>query len=299
MMHHQGSDMAPTFKPTIETLEDRFVPAAVTTNLTNGILAVVGTSAADQITIRQTGITFVVTATTTGGSRVVRSFTGVSSIVVSGESGNDRISIGPEIRLSARLYGGWGSDSLYGGSGNDQLYGGDQRDVLQGRAGNDALFGGGDPGDALDGGTGRNVVVQGSPSRGYTMNTSEREVIRLVNVERARFGLPALQANTLLANAAHLHSLNMARLRDLEHTLFGTSMPTPSSRLDYVGYTDARTWGENVAVGYTTAAAVVQAWMNSPGHRANILNANFTEIGVGMATASNGQLYWAQSFGDR
>jgi len=85
----------------------------------------------------------------------------------------------------------------------------------------------------------------------------------------------------------------------MQHILYGVNAPTPATRLDYAGYDNWMTYGENIAFGYSTAAAVMQAWMNSPGHRANILNPNFKEIGVGVVANAQGYLYWTQEFAAR
>jgi len=73
---------------------------------------------------------------------------------------------------------------------------------------------------------------------------------------------------------------------------------TVAQRLDACGYpADTSGWGENIAYGYQTAQDVMNAWLNSPGHKANIENASYRAIGVGAATASNGAVYWTQDFG--
>jgi uncharacterized protein YkwD len=106
-----------------------------------------------------------------------------------------------------------------------------------------------------------------------------------------------------LAKAANVHALNMARMNKslgdagaMQHTLLGTTTPTPSDRLDLAGY-NWTSYGENIAFGYPTAAAVVAGWMSSPNHRANILSRNVTQIGVSVAADANGDLYWCQDFG--
>ena len=79
----------------------------------------------------------------------------------------------------------------------------------------------------------------------------------------------------------------------MSHTGAGGS--NPGDRITAVGY-NWRTYGENVAMGYSTAAAVMRGWMNSSGHRANILNCSFAEIGIGVANGSRG-MFWTQDFG--
>lgn len=126
-----------------------------------------------------------------------------------------------------------------------------------------------------------------------TIKNVEQEVIRLTNVERAKYGLSALTANWELSRVARYKSADMRDNNYFSHTspVYGGPFQMMS---DFgIRYSAA---GENIAKGYSTAQAVVDAWMNSPGHRANILNANFTHIGVGLATSSNGTKYWTQMF---
>ncbi|GAA3071674.1 hypothetical protein GCM10020254_14360 [Streptomyces goshikiensis] len=117
------------------------------------------------------------------------------------------------------------------------------------------------------------------------------EVIRLVNIERGQAGCGALTANARLTQAAQSYTEVMARSGELSHT--GPDGSTMSGRISATGYKWSAT-GENIAKGQADAAAVVDAWMKSPGHRANILNCNFTEIGVGVQKA--GGPWWTQDF---
>lgn len=121
----------------------------------------------------------------------------------------------------------------------------------------------------------------------------EQQVVDLVNKERAAAGLPALKVNTKLAAVAEKKAED---LRD--NNYFDHQSPTYGSPFDMmkqfgITYTAA---GENIAKGQKTPSDVMNGWMNSPGHRANILNANYTEIGVGYVTDSNGTTYWVQHF---
>ena len=112
------------------------------------------------------------------------------------------------------------------------------------------------------------------------------EVIRLVNQERAKEGLAALQTNDAITGAAQ------TRAEELP-TLFDHTRPDGSSCFTALDEAGVRYWtaGENIAAGYATPAQVVAGWMNSPGHRANILNGSFTTIGVGREGN-----YWVQLF---
>ena len=116
------------------------------------------------------------------------------------------------------------------------------------------------------------------------------EVVRLVNIERAKYGLPALTVNTNATNAAKI------RAEEITHS-FSHTRPNGSSCFTVakeLGFT-YRSAGENIAYGQRTPAEVVNAWMNSEGHRANILNSSFTGIGVS-CYVRNGVCYWAQFF---
>ena len=118
----------------------------------------------------------------------------------------------------------------------------------------------------------------------------ENEVISLVNSERAKVGLPALSADSGAVDAAHIRAKEI--VQSFSHTRpDGRSCFTAASDLG-VSY---RTAGENIAYGYATPQQVVSGWMNSEGHRKNILSSSFTKIGVG-CYESSGVLYWSQFF---
>ena len=116
------------------------------------------------------------------------------------------------------------------------------------------------------------------------------QVAALVNAERAKYGLSALTMDTKVQQAALVRAKETAQ--SFSHTRpNGSSFSTALTEAG-VSY---RTAGENIAYGQTTPQQVMNAWMNSSGHRANILNANYTTIGVGY-TVINGTAYWAQLF---
>src|SRR5215510_7028632 len=96
-------------------------------------------------------------------------------------------------------------------------------------------------------------------------------IVQLTNAERANAGFSALRMNAQLMQAAQIQADQMAQLGSLQHELSGARYPTPSDRLAAVGYR-WQTYGENIAMGQPTAAAVLDSWMHSSGHRANILN---------------------------
>ncbi|MFF5454916.1 sigma-70 family RNA polymerase sigma factor [Streptomyces sp. NPDC012950] len=123
----------------------------------------------------------------------------------------------------------------------------------------------------------------------------EEQVIALVNAERAKEGCGAVTGNSLLARAAQGHSDDMAARDFFDHT--NPDGAGPGERVTATGY-GWSTYGENIAMGQQTAEQVMEAWMNSPGHRANILNCSFKELGVGLHTGDGGP-YWTQVFGAR
>ncbi|MFF8276003.1 sigma-70 family RNA polymerase sigma factor [Streptomyces lateritius] len=124
--------------------------------------------------------------------------------------------------------------------------------------------------------------------------TAAQQVIGLVNSERAQAGCGALTENALLTEAAQGHSEDMAARDFFDHT--DPDGKGPGERVTATGYAWS-TYGENIAMGQRTAAQVMESWMNSPGHRANILNCSFKEIGIGLH--HDGGPYWTQVFGAR
>lgn len=120
--------------------------------------------------------------------------------------------------------------------------------------------------------------------------TFEERVVELVNQERAKAGLKSVTMNLKLSNVARAKSQDMH-----DNNYFSHTSPTYGSPFDMMkkfGIT-YRTAGENIAMGYRTPEAVMEGWMNSPGHKANILNSAYTEIGVGYVSDGN---YWTQEF---
>lgn len=122
----------------------------------------------------------------------------------------------------------------------------------------------------------------------------ECEVFRRVNDERATRGLPELAWNEMLFNAARAHALDMAAHGTLSHT--GSDGSQFYERIIAAGYA-FRACAENIAYNYADPAAVMAGWMASEGHRQNILDANFCELGVGLAYSDTHQPYWTQNFG--
>jgi uncharacterized protein YkwD len=126
------------------------------------------------------------------------------------------------------------------------------------------------------------------------------QILELTNVERWNNGqLPPVKGQAQLNAAATLHSTNMATRNFFAHNdpLTGTN---PGARIGAAGYSYS-TWSENIAAGNSTAAATMGQWMNSSGHRTNILSGSVNELGVGYAhgPASTYRHYWTQNFGRR
>ena len=136
--------------------------------------------------------------------------------------------------------------------------------------------------------------AKAAPATNLTENDKlVKEVVTLVNQERAKVGLAPLKENLQLSNVAKLKSEDMANKNYFSHTSPTYGSPFDMMKKFGITYSAA---GENIAMGQQTAASVMSAWMNSPGHKANILSANFTEIGVGIAKNADGSIYWTQQF---
>jgi uncharacterized protein YkwD len=121
---------------------------------------------------------------------------------------------------------------------------------------------------------------------------AEEAVIRLTNEARAEAGCPAVRFDSRLRTAARRHSADMGVHDYFSHD--SRDGDTFADRIVAAGY--PRPGAENIARGYRTAAAVMEGWMNSAGHRANILNCGLRTIGVGMYDAPGGP-WWTQDFG--
>lgn len=128
------------------------------------------------------------------------------------------------------------------------------------------------------------------PTLDSTATDYEQEVIRLVNEIRAENGLNALTYDWELSRVARYKSQDMKDNRYFSHTSPVYGSPFQMIRNFGISFRSA---GENIAKGYATPQAVVNGWMNSSGHRANILNAAYTRIGVGYVAGGN---YWTQMF---
>ena len=130
---------------------------------------------------------------------------------------------------------------------------------------------------------------ESQPSQDYA-----RRVLELVNAERAKQGLSPLQWHDGLANIAYAHSKDMHDRQFFSHN--NPDGQTPFDRIKAYGLSYRRA-AENIAAGQKTPEEVMQGWMNSSGHRANILDPNLTSLGVGYYKGSVGyQTYWTQVF---
>ncbi len=126
-----------------------------------------------------------------------------------------------------------------------------------------------------------NLLATGMVTKGKTANTValhpvESKIIERTNAERARHGRPPLALDRSLLNSARRHAIWMTRTRSLRHT--------------------SAMVAENIAMGQPSASQVVRDWMNSPGHRANILNGSYTRIGVAAYRTKDGTVFWCQQF---
>ena len=136
--------------------------------------------------------------------------------------------------------------------------------------------------------------VQGSSSVSASIQSSSAasEVVRLTNSARSQNGYAALVEDGALSEAAAVRAREIAR--SFSHTR--PSGASFSSALSESGVSYLRA-GENIASGQKSASEVVNAWMNSPGHRANILNSSYSRIGSASVNI-DGTLYWVQIFAD-
>ncbi|WP_242241542.1 CAP domain-containing protein [Bacillus cereus group sp. BfR-BA-01309] len=123
-----------------------------------------------------------------------------------------------------------------------------------------------------------------------SLSEFEQRVVELTNAERAKQGLSALKIDTELSKVARIKSEDMQKNNYFDHNSPTYGSPFDMMKKFGISYTSA---GENIAQGQRTPEEVVQAWMNSAGHRANILNNSFTHIGVGYVESGN---YWTQQF---
>lgn len=126
-----------------------------------------------------------------------------------------------------------------------------------------------------------------------SVDAKEEAVLRLVNVERSKNGLKPLSLSSKLTSLAEMKAADMANKNYFSHT--SPTYGTPFEMLQKYGVS-YRAAGENIAAGQRSAEEVMNAWMNSSGHRANILNAKYTQIGVGYYAGGSYRTEWVQLF---
>lgn len=161
------------------------------------------------------------------------------------------------------------------------------------KSGSDRPAGDGGSDSGSGSGSGAGSGSGSGSSSGGAGGGPEAQVLALVNEERSAAGCSPVTANDRLTRAADDYSDVMADSGVMSHT--GPDGSTMASRVEAAGY-QWSTLGENIARGQADAASVMDSWMNSPGHRANILNCSFKELGVGVHFGDGGP-WWTQDFG--
>lgn len=131
------------------------------------------------------------------------------------------------------------------------------------------------------------------PTKSTEETTTEQEILKLVNAERSKQGLSPLTLNWELSRVAKFKSEDMRDNNYFSHTSPTYGSPFEMMKSFGISYKSA---GENIAAGQKTAQAVMTDWMNSSGHKANILSKNYTQLGVGKATGGSYGTYWTQMF---
>lgn len=192
-------------------------------------------------------------------------------VVVTDSDGNFAKSDPVRLRCGSRF--GFDRDRDFGGPGGGS---GNQGGNQGNQGGNQGNQGGNQGGSAAVG------------------TAAEQEVVRLTNEHRRAAGCSPLIADPALRSAAFTHSSKMAAANSMQHQLPGEAGLL--ERVRAAGFSPLRSVAENIAAGQRSASAVVNAWMASSGHRANILNCSFTHIGVGVAQSKQGRLFWTQNF---
>jgi uncharacterized protein YkwD len=285
----------------LEILEDRSVPTTATL-AQDGVLTFIGTTGADNIQVTQShGVI--------SASGVSQTFAAASVgvIVIDGDEGNDTITVDASIHVPTWIYGGGGNDFIQGGGGANHIYGGAGDDTIIGGSSSDVIFGGSGA-NSISAPPGASVTA-GDAYQSATLSSVGQQIIDLTNQFRAAYAqqhaltLVPLTCSGQLTAEAQIQVADMVAQVPYQglngamaHTLYGVAQPTMTSRANVVGY-DYWSLGENIAYGFADANSVFQAWINSSGHLANIVNSTYTQIGVALAYTSGGVPYWAQEFG--
>ncbi len=121
------------------------------------------------------------------------------------------------------------------------------------------------------------------------------EMLLRINAERVAVGAAPLELCGRLTTAAQAHSDDQAATGTMSHV--GSNGSTMTQRVEATGYIGWSSLAENVAAGYPDANSVMDGWMNSAGHRTNLLSTSSAHVGLGRATSGSGRLYWTQNFG--
>jgi uncharacterized protein YkwD len=141
------------------------------------------------------------------------------------------------------------------------------------------------------------AVAVASPAHAAAPTTVQlqSDILTATNAQRAKHGCGKLRLDANIARAARNHSAFMAKTGTFSHVGSGNSSFV--TRIKAQGY--AAALSENIAWGYRSGADVVTAWMNSAGHRANILNCSAKSVGIGAVYAANGNPYYTEDFGSK
>ena len=293
------------FRPAVDRLDARRLLAAnITATLSRGVLTIKGTAGADVIDVNVSpqpkGMI------TIDGVRKSFQAAKVKQINVLGGAGDDSIDVqtNGRPRLAVRINGGAGNNVINGVPDfpvvvpvATPVAATIATETLGGvnLAGNPGPAGSTTPTPAPTTPTTPAPPVATTPAP-TSIAAEVQRIVDLTNAQRVQAGLAALAVDPQLMAMANVQSTNMARLDVMSHDLPGTNAPTLADRAALVGY-NFSTLGENIAYNYANADAVVAGWMNSPGHRANILNPSFTQIGVSVAFDATGEPYYTQEFG--
>ncbi len=141
-------------------------------------------------------------------------------------------------------------------------------------------------------------TVNSASASELNVGASVQRVLELTNIERQKAGVPPLTLSSELTAAAQSYSETMGGSGCFSHSC--GAVPNFADRISMAGYGGMMAAAENIAAGYPSPEAVVDGWMNSPGHRENLLNPSYTEIGIGVAQGGGRfGLYWTQDFGSR
>jgi uncharacterized protein YkwD len=146
-------------------------------------------------------------------------------------------------------------------------------------------------------------LLPGNAYAGTSYDSEEIAVVRLINEYRVSKGLSALLVSDILSDSSAKHSHDMGAYSFFAHVTVGSDWfpvgATAGERMVACGYPANKAWGENIAVGFSSAATVFEAWKGSPSHNANMLSASWEVIGIGFETVpgSSGGTYWTTDFG--